>query len=193
MSEFVESVERKYKMNRLREKYQNQIKKQLKDEFSIENVMSIPRLVKISINAGIGSTLKNKEAREALERDFSIIAGQKVVSRKAKTSIAAFSIRTGMIVGLSATIRGERMYDFFDRFVNIVLPRLRDFRGVSKNKFDKFGNYTIGLSDHTVFPEIDAAKAAPAHGFEITFVTDAKDRQKGQRLLELLGMPFTKD
>lgn len=177
---------------RLKQKYQEGIKQILKEEFVIKNVMAIPKLVKININVGIGDSLKNKELKESLIRDFSLITGQKLSERKAKISVATFSVREGMVVGLSVTLRGERMYDFFDKFVNIVLPRLRDFRGVKKTSFDKSGNYTIGLTDHTVFPEIDITKAAPAHGMEITFVTEAGSIEKGMKLLELMGMPFVK-
>lgn len=179
-------------MNRLKQKYQEEIKKILIDEFKIENVMAVPALKKININVGIGDLLKNKEGKEVLAKDMAAIAGQKLSERKAKISVATFSVREGMVVGLSGTLRGERMYDFFDKFVNIVLPRLRDFRGVKRTSFDKAGNYTIGLTDHTVFPEIDVTKSAPAHGMEITFVTEAGSVEKGTRLMELLGMPFVK-
>lgn len=179
-------------MNRLKQKYQEEIKKILIDEFKIENVMAVPALKKININVGIGDLLKNKEGKEVLVKDMAAIAGQKLSERKAKISVATFSVREGMVVGLSGTLRGERMYDFFDKFVNIVLPRLRDFRGVKRTSFDKAGNYTIGLTDHTVFPEIDVTKSAPAHGMEITFVTEAGSVEKGTRLMELLGMPFVK-
>ncbi len=179
-------------MNRLKQKYQEEIKKILIDEFKIENVMAVPALKKININVGIGDLLKNKEGKEVLAKDMAAIAGQKLSERKAKISVATFSVREGMVVGLSGTLRGERMYDFFDKFVNIVLPRLRDFRGVKRTSFDKAGNYTIGLTDHTVFPEIDVTKSAPAHGMEITFVTEAGSVEKGTMLMELLGMPFVK-
>ncbi len=180
-------------MNRLKELYEKEIKKQLMDEFKIKNPMAIPALKKININVGIGNALKNKELKESLVKDFSLIAGQKLSERKAKLSVATFAIREGMVVGLAVTIRKERMYDFFDKFVNIVLPRLRDFRGVKRTSFDKNGSYTLGLTDHTVFPEIDITKAAPAHGMEITFVTNAGSKEKGERLMELLGMPFIKE
>lgn len=186
-------VTRNKNMNRLKQKYQEEIKKTLQNEFKIANVMAIPALKKININVGIGDLLKNKEGKEALTKDLSLIAGQKLSERKAKISVATFSVREGMVVGLSATLRGERMYDFFDKFVNIVLPRLRDFRGVKRTSFDKAGNYTIGLTDHTVFPEIDITKAAQAHGMEITFVTEAGSVEKGTRLMELMGMPFVKE
>ena len=179
-------------MNRLKEKYNKEIKNTLIGEFAIKNVMAVPRLTKITINVGIGDTIKNKELRESLIKDFSAIAGQKLAEKQAKISVATFGVREGMVVGLSANIRGDRMYDFFDKFVNIVLPRLRDFRGVKRTSFDKFGNYTIGIIDHTVFPEVDITKAASPHGMEITFVTNAGSIEKGTRLLELMGMPFTK-
>lgn len=178
--------------NRLLDKYQKEIAPELAKEFGIKNNMAIPKLVKININAGIGGIIKNKEVKEQLIKDIALIAGQKPSERKAKISVATFSIRKGMVVGLGLTLRGIRMYDFFEKFVNIVLPRLRDFRGVKRTSFDRFGNYTIGLTDHTVFSEIDITKAAPAHGMEITFITNAGTKEKGEKLLESLGMPFTK-
>src|SRR3989338_6419737 len=132
-------------MNRLKDLYNNEIKAQLVKEFGVKNAMAIPALKKININVGIGDALKNKEVKAALEKDFALIAGQKLSERKAKISVATFAIREGMVVGLSGTLRGERMYDFFDKFVNIVLPRLRDFRGVKRTSFDKLGSFTIGL------------------------------------------------
>ena len=180
-------------MNRLIEKYQKEISQELAKEFGIKNSMAIPRLTKININVGIGDLIKNKEAKEQLIKDIAQIAGQKPSERQAKISVATFAIRKGMVVGLGLTLRGIRMYDFFDKFVNIVLPRLRDFRGLKKTSFDKFGNYTIGLTDHTVFPEIDITKAAPSHGLEITFNTNAGMKERGEKLLELLGMPFVKN
>lgn len=179
-------------MTSLKQKYIKEIMPILKEEFAIDNVMAIPALKRININVGIGDVIKNKEVKEKLISDFSLITGQKLSERKAKISVSAFAVREGMVVGLAATLRGNRMYDFYDKFVNIVLPRLRDFRGVKRTSFDKEGNYTLGLTDHTVFPEIDITKAAPAHGMEITFVTKAGSVEKGTRLLELLGMPFTK-
>lgn len=180
-------------MTTLKQKYVKEIAPVLKEEFGIENVMAVPALKRININVGIGDVIKNKEVKEKLISDFSLICGQKLSERKAKISVSAFAVREGMVVGLAVTLRGNRMYDFYDKFVNIVLPRLRDFRGVKKTSFDKEGNYTLGLTDHTVFPEIDIAKAAPAHGMEITFVTKAGSVGKGTRLLELLGMPFVKN
>lgn len=180
------------KTGRLSLKYKEEVAKKLAEEFGIKNVMSLPKLHKINLNVGIGDLVKNKEAKEKLVKDLASITGQIASDRKSKISVATFGTRKGMIVGMGLTLRKERMYDFFDRFVNIVLPRLRDFRGVKRTSFDNFGNYTIGIVDHTVFPEIDISKSAPAHGLEITFVTNAGSKEKGERLLELLGMPFQK-
>ncbi len=179
-------------MNRLRDIYQKEIVKTLAKEFGTKNLHALPKLSKIIVNVGIGSLIKNKEAKDLLVKDIMLITGQKPSERRARISVATFSVREGMVVGLALILRGERMYDFFDKFVNITLPRLRDFRGVSRKSFDKSGNYTIGLTDHTVFPEIDVSKSAQPHGLEITFVSNAGSIEKGARLLELLGMPFEK-
>lgn len=179
-------------MGRLKEKYNKEIKAELIKELSIKNPMATPSLVKVVVNMGIGEAAKNKPGMEALKKDLSTITGQAPSTRNAKVSIASFSLRAGMPVGLSATLRGERMYSFLDRLFSIVLPRLRDFRGVSDKSFDKEGNYTMGLSEHTVFPEIDPTKSASPHGMEITIVTNAHDMVKSKLLLEKLGMPFAK-
>lgn len=184
-------MQKMQKTNRLVDKYKKEAAPKLAAEFDIKNKMAVPALVKVVVNAGVGEVAKNKQALEALRRDFGLILGQTPSIRQAKKSIATFGIRAGMPVGLSATLRGERMYSFLDKFFSIVLPRLRDFRGIPTNAFDKRGNYTLGLPEHTVFPEIDITKAAPAHGFEITIVTTADDAQKAKRLLELLGCPFS--
>jgi large subunit ribosomal protein L5 len=179
-------------MNTLQEKYKKEIVPVLMEEFAIKNIMAAPKLAKITINAGIGGLLKNKEAKEMLTKELATITGQKPSERQAKISVATFAIRKGMVVGLKTTLRGTKMYDFYQKFVNIVLPRLRDFKGVKVNSFDKFGNYTMGLSEYNVFPEIDTAKSTLSHGMEITFTTTAGSVEKGKRLLELLGMPFEK-
>lgn len=179
-------------MNTLTEKYKKEIVPQLMEEFSIPNVMATPKMTKIVVNAGIGKLLKNKEAKEALMKDLASITGQKPSERQAKISVASFGIRRGMVVGLKVTLRGAKMYDFYQKFVNIVLPRLRDFKGVKNTSFDRFGNYTIGLSEYTVFPEIDTTKSNLSHGIEIVISTTAGSMEKGKRLLELLGMPFEK-
>ncbi len=180
-------------ITRLQEKYQKEVKVALAKEFGIKNTFAVPKVEKVVINMGIGSISKNQQQIDALKKDLAVVTGQLPSTRNAKVSIASFSLREGMPVGLSATLRGERMYSFLDRLFSIVLPRLRDFRGVSLKSFDKMGNYTLGFDEHTVFPEIDSTKSASAHGFEITIVTTAEDRDQSKRLLELMGMPFQKD
>ncbi len=179
-------------MSRLQDKYQKEVAPKLSQEFEIKNPMAIPKVEKIVVNMGVGGDAKNKETFEALKGDLARITGQIASVRPAKVSIASFNIRRGMPVGLSVTLRGERMYSFLDRFISIVLPRLRDFRGVLGKSFDKYGNYTIGLAEHTVFPEVEVGKSA-AHGLEIVIVIDQSDAGKSKRLLELLGMPFERE
>ena len=179
-------------MNRLKEKYNKEIKAALTKELDVVNQMSVPHLVKVVINMGVGEAAKSKQVLEALQKDIASVTGQAPSVRNAKVSIASFNLRAGMPIGLSVTLRGERMYSFLDRLFSIALPRLRDFRGVSDTSFDKQGNYTLGLVEHTIFPEIDPTKAAAPHGIEITIVTTAGDVLKSKRLLEMLGMPFVK-
>jgi large subunit ribosomal protein L5 len=179
-------------MNRLKEKYEKEVKVELAKEFKIKNKFAIPVMEKIVLNMGVGEAAKNQQAMDNLKRDLAAITGQAPSIRNAKVSIASFSLRAGMPVGLSITLRGDRMYSFFDRLVSIVLPRLRDFRGVPVKSFDNFGNYTLGFVEHTVFPEIDPAKAAQPHGMEVTIVTSAKNKEEARKLLELMGMPFEK-
>jgi len=193
-SEFAKNVRKKLiqnKMNRLQEKYQKEIMPKLKKEFDIKNDMAVPKPEKVTVNMGVGSAVKNKELRESLAKDISIITGQRPSVRLAKISVAGFSLRQGMPVGLAVTLRGDKMYSFLDRLFSIVLPRLRDFRGLSRKSLDSQGNYTIGMKEHTIFPEIDSAKSN-AHGMEITIVTNSKDAIKSEKLLEYLGMPFEK-
>ena len=178
-------------MNRLQEKYQKEIMPKLKKEFNIKNDMAVPKIEKVTVNMGVGGAVKNKELRESLAKDISIITGQKPSVRLAKISVASFSLRQGMPVGLAVTLRGDKMYAFLDRLFSIVLPRLRDFRGLSRKSLDSQGNYTIGMKEHTIFPEINFAKSN-AHGMEITIVTNSKDAIKSEKLLEYLGMPFEK-
>ncbi|KKR86184.1 MAG: 50S ribosomal protein L5 [Candidatus Woesebacteria bacterium GW2011_GWB1_41_10] len=170
-------------MNRLLEKYRKEISPKLAD----------PKITKVVINAGVGELAKNQQGLEALKRDLAAITGQTPSIRLAKKSIAAFGVREGVPVGLSVTLRGVRMFSFLDRLFSITLPRLRDFRGISDTSFDKFGNYTLGMPEHTVFPEIDFSKSTFPHGIEITIVTTAKDKEKARKLLELLGCPFVKN
>lgn len=179
-------------MSRLKEKYKKEIAPKLKTEFGIKNASAVPGLGKVVINMGVGEISKNKELKGALLQDLAQISGQVASVRLAKVSVAAFGIRLGMPVGLSVTLRGVRMYDFLDKLFSIVLPRLRDFRGVSSASFDKNGNYTLGFSEHTVFPEIDSAKSAKPQGLEVTIVVNSGSPDQSKRLLELLGMPFQK-
>src|SRR3972149_8920226 len=184
----------RYQMTpRLKEKYQKEIKGILAEEFEIKNKMAIPKVLKVTVNMGIGEISKSKELKESLSRDLAAISGQKPSIRAAKVSIATFGIRAGMPVGLAVTLRGVRMYDFLDKLFSIVLPRLRDFRGVPNKSFDARGNYTLGITDHTVFPEIDVSKTGTPRGLEISIVTDAGETEKAKRLLTLMGMPFAKE
>jgi large subunit ribosomal protein L5 len=178
-------------MNRLQEKYQKEIVQKLKKDFDIKNSMAVPKIEKITVNMGIGDLIKSKEQRESLTKDIATITGQTPSIRLAKISVAGFSLRRGMPVGLAVTLRGDKMYSFLDRLISIVLPRLRDFRGLSRKSLDLQGNYSIGIKEHTVFPEIDQAKSS-AHGMEVTIVTNSNDAQKSESLLEYLGIPFEK-
>jgi large subunit ribosomal protein L5 len=176
--------------SRLREHYQNEIVPALQNEFQYRNIMEVPRLHKVVVNIGIGEAIQNAKALDNAVRDLSQITGQKPIVTRAKKSIAAFRVRTGMPVGVTVTLRGERMYEFLDRLVNTALPRLRDFRGVSTRAFDGRGNYTLGLREQLVFPEIDYDKIDKVRGLEVTIVTSARTDQEARRLLELIGMPF---
>jgi len=178
-------------MNRLQEKYEKETVKTLVSEFGIKNKMAVPKLNKVVLNIGIGSVAKNKELVETLKKDLAAISGQKPAVKVSKVSIASFGLRRGMPVGIAVTLRREMMYTFLDRLFSIVLPRLRDFRGVSRKSFDKSGNYTLGVTEHTVFPEADITKGTP-HGLEVTIVTNSDQKEVSARLLELLGMPFEK-
>ncbi len=176
----------------LYEDYKSKIKSELVKEFDIKNVMAIPKITKIVVNTGIGEAQKSKDVTQKVTDDLATITGQKPKITKARVSIAGFNIRAGMNVGLTVTLRGVRMYDFLEKLTKITLPRLRDFRGVKLTSFDKSGNYTLGIVEHTVFTEIDLAKVDKARGMEITIVTSTKDKEQSKRLLELLGMPFEK-
>jgi large subunit ribosomal protein L5 len=180
-------------MSNLKGKYETDISKKLADDLGIKNKMAVPRVTKVVINTGIGDLSKNKEGRESIMADLALITGQKPTIRPAKISVAGFNIREGMPVGLSVTLRGERMYDFLEKLFSIVLPRLRDFRGLPVKSFDKSGNYTIGIAEHTVFPEIDVTKTAGPRGMEITIVTNTDNVEESKKLLELMGMPFAKE
>lgn len=180
-------------MSRLKESYKQEIIPDLMKRYGYNNVMRVPRLDKIVLSIGMGEAINNAKALEAAEGDLTTIAGQHPVTTRAKRSIASFRLRTGMPIGLKVTLRKERMYNFFDKLVNAVLPRMREFQGVPQNSFDGRGNYTLGLKEQTAFPEIDYDKIDKARGVEITIVTTAKTDEEGRHLLELLGVPFSKD
>ena len=175
---------------RLKEKYLTEVAPQLKARLDYTNIMQLPRLEKIVFNIGLGEAIQDPKALEAAEKDLSTISGQRPVTTKAKKSIAPFKLRAGMPIGMMVTLRGKRMYDFFDKLVNIVLPRFRDFRGVSRDSFDGRGNYSLGIKEQIVFPEIDYDKIDKIRGFEVTIVTTAKNDDEARTLLELMGMPF---
>ncbi len=175
---------------RLRQYYREEIVPTMMSEFGYINVMQVPMLTKAVINVGLGEAVANAKAIDAAVNDIQLITGQKPIVTKAKRSVAAFKLRTGMPIGVKVTLRGDRMYEFYDRLVSIALPRIRDFRGVSSNSFDGRGNYTLGLTEQISFPEIDYDKVDKLRGLEVTFVTTAHTDEEGRRLLALLGMPF---
>lgn len=175
---------------RMKEKYKQEVVPALMRDLGYTNVMQAPRLQKIVINIGLGEAIQDPKALESAERDLAAISGQHPVITRARKSIASFKLRAGMPIGMMVTLRGKRMYDFLDKLVNVVLPRLRDFQGVSRNSFDGRGNYSLGLKEQIVFPEIEYDKVDKVRGMEITLVTIAQRDEEGRRLLELLGMPF---
>jgi large subunit ribosomal protein L5 len=177
---------------RLQEKYNNEIKKALMEKFQYSSIMEVPHLEKIVINIGVGDALQDNKALDAAVRELSQITGQHPVTTKAKKSIASFKLREGQAIGCKVTLRGLRMYEFMDRLVSIALPRVRDFRGVSKNSFDGHGNYTLGIKEQLIFPEIDYDKVNKIRGMDIVIVTTAKKDDEAYALLEALGMPFHK-
>jgi large subunit ribosomal protein L5 len=177
---------------RLKTRYFEEIRPTLVNELSYGNVNQAPKLEKIVVNIGIGEAIQNAKALDAATADLQAITGQKPITKKAKKSIAQFRLREGMTVGVMVTLRGDRMYEFLDRLVNAALPRLRDFQGVPTRSFDGRGNFSLGLREQLVFPEIDYDKIDKLRGLEITMVTSARTDQEGRRLLELLGMPFAR-
>ncbi len=177
-------------MARLKQKFDKEIAPALMKEFGVTNPMAVPRLNKIVVNMGVGEATQNAKVLDPAVADLNAIAGQKPVVTRAKKSIAAFKVRENMPIGAMVTLRGDRMYEFFDRLVNTALPRVRDFRGVSTKSFDGRGNYTLGLKDQLVFPEIDYAKVDKLKGMNITIVTTAQDDNQARSLLKHLGMPF---
>ena len=177
-------------MARLKQLYQKTVVPALTKEFGYKNVMAVPRMAKISINIGMGEATQNAKLMDGAVQELSNIAGQKPVVTKAKKSIAAFKLREGMSIGCMVTLRGDRMYEFFDRLVNVALPRVRDFRGVSTKSFDGRGNYTLGIKDQLLFPEIDYAKVEKTKGMNVTIATTAKTDEEARALLKQMGMPF---
>ena len=179
-------------MSRLNEKYTSEIRQALQEKFQYKNVMEIPKLEKVVINIGVGDAVGNAKALEAAVNDLTIIAGQRPVITKAKKSIANFKVREGMALGTKVTLRGERMYEFLDKLINVALPRVRDFRGVSATAFDGRGNYALGLKEQLIFPEIEYDQVERVTGMDIIVVTSAKTDEEARELLTLCGMPFEK-
>lgn len=177
---------------RLRETYDNQVFNALKEKFQYKNVMEVPKLVKITINMGLGEAKDNAKVIESAVEEIALISGQRPVVTKARKSIANFKVRQGMPVGAKVTLRGDNMYVFADKFFNIALPRVRDFKGVSKNSFDGRGNYSMGIKEQLIFPEVNYDKVETIKGMNIVFTTTAKTDEEAAALLELLGMPFEK-
>jgi len=179
-------------MNRMQDTYNKEVVPALRKSFDYKNIMQVPRIEKVVVNIGVGEALDNPKALEAAVSDMTIITGQKPVMNKARKSIANFKLREGRLIGAKVTLRGDRMWSFLDRLVNTALPRVRDFRGVSANAFDGRGNYTLGLRDQLIFPEIEYDKIDKLRGMEVTIVTTAKTDDQARTLLRLLGMPFSK-
>jgi large subunit ribosomal protein L5 len=177
-------------MSRLKDKYQREVVPALRKEFNYTNVMAVPKIAKVVVNMGLGEGTQNAKFVDTGAEELSKITGQRATVRRATKSIAQFKVRKGMPIGAAVTLRGERMYEFIDRLVAIALPRVRDFRGVSARGFDGRGNYTLGLRDQLMFPEIDYLKVDKARGMNISFVTTAKTDEEARRLLQLMGMPF---
>jgi large subunit ribosomal protein L5 len=179
-------------MSRLKEKYRQEVVPGLMKHYGYRNVMQVPRLEKLVLGIGLGEAIQNAKALEAAESDLAAISGQHPVVTRAKKSIASFRLRAGMPIGLKVTLRGARMYDFLDKLLNAVLPRQREFQGVSRDAFDGRGNYTLGLREQIIFPEVDYDKIDKVRGLEVSIITTAKTDEEGRHLLELLGMPFVK-
>ncbi|MBE2945271.1 50S ribosomal protein L5 [Anoxybacillus flavithermus] len=179
-------------MNRLKEKYLKEVVPALMSKFNYKSVMQVPKIEKIVINMGVGDAVQNAKALDSAVEELALISGQKPVVTRAKKSIAGFRLREGMPIGAKVTLRGEHMYEFFDKLVSVSLPRVRDFRGVSKKSFDGRGNYTLGVKEQLIFPEIDYDKVNKVRGMDIVIVTTAKTDEEARELLALLGMPFQK-
>ncbi len=179
-------------VSRLKEKYRQEVVPALQKDFNYKNPMQVPTLNKVVINIGMGEVIQNAKAMDAAVGDLALITGQRPVITRAKRSVATFKLREGMQIGCMVTLRGERMYQFLDKLINAALPRIRDFQGVSAEAFDGRGNYTLGLREQLVFPEIDYDKIDKVRGMEVSIVTTARTDEEGRRLLRLLGMPFKK-
>ncbi len=179
-------------MTRLKERYRDEIVPALMQEQGYNNRMQVPRLDKIVLNIGLGEAIQNQRALEAAINDLSLISGQHPVITRAKRSIASFKLRAGMAIGVMVTLRGDRMYEFFDRLVNATLPRLRDFQGLPRKAFDGRGNYTLGIMEQIIFPEIDYDKVDKIRGFQVSIITTARTDEEARRLLELMGVPFSR-
>ena len=177
-------------MNHLHERYRDEVVPSLRKQFGYENPMQVPRLRKIVVNMGVGDALVNIKLLESAMADLATITGQKPAMRRSKKSIANFKLRAGQPIGCMVTLRGARMYEFYDRLINVALPRIRDFRGVPTRSFDGRGNYTLGLTEQIIFPEINYDKVEKVRGMDITFVTSARNDEEGQELLRLMNMPF---
>ena len=180
-------------MTQLKERYRKEVVPKLMESLGYKNIMQAPRLSKIVLNIGVGEAIQNAKALESAEKDLVTITGQHPVTTRSKKSIAAFKLREGMPIGLKVTLRGERMHDFFDKLVNAVLPRVREFQGVPRDSFDGRGNYTLGVKEQIIFPEIDYDNIDKVRGMEISIITTAKTDDEGRQLLELLGVPFAKE
>ncbi len=184
--------ERRYSYEPPKEKYLKEVTPALMSKFNYKSIMQVPKIEKIVINMGVGDAVQNPKALDSAVEELTLIAGQKPVVTRAKKSIAGFRLRAGMPIGAKVTLRGERMYDFLDKLISVSLPRVRDFRGVSKKSFDGRGNYTLGIKEQLIFPEIDYDKVNKVRGMDIVIVTTAKTDEEARELLTLLGMPFQK-
>jgi large subunit ribosomal protein L5 len=178
-------------MARLKDKFLNEVAPAMMEKFGYKNVMEIPKVEKVVVNMGVGEAVANPKVLDAAVNDLMMIVGQRPIVTRAKKSIAAFKIRTGMPIGTKVTLRGERMYQFLDKLLNVALPRVRDFRGVSPSSFDGRGNYTLGIKEQLIFPEIEYDKIDKIRGMDIIIVTTAKSDEEARELLKLMGMPFT--
>lgn len=179
-------------MARLKEKYNNEVKKALMEKFQYNSIMQVPKLEKIVLNMGLGDCKDNRKALELAVKELETIAGQKPIITRARKSVANFKVREGMPVGAKVTLRGERMFEFLDRFISIALPRVRDFRGINPNSFDGRGNYSLGVKEQLIFPEINYDNVEKIRGMDIIFVTTSKTDEEARELLKLMGMPFSK-